>query len=162
MIDDMNDDNIVEPNDPQFDAWIESVAPSLNAPPVTPRLEMWDAIAAAQTAAVPGVLRFRRARWIVPTAIAAALLIGVGIDRFAARSERVASITPRADGAPTSPKVGGVTPSETEVARALRLVELFDETVANGRGVCVDDGGKMVDEAVVRAARRTLLRVGQI
>ncbi len=114
MIDDMNDDDIVEPSDPQFDAWIESVAPSLNAPPVTPRLEMWDAIAAAQTAAVPGVLRFRRARWIVPTAIAAALLIGVGIDRFAARSERVASITPRADGAPTSPKVGGVTPSETE------------------------------------------------
>jgi citrate lyase subunit beta / citryl-CoA lyase len=54
------------------------------------------------------------------------------------------------------------TPNETEVAKALRLVELFDAAVGEGRGVCVDDGGKMVDEAVVRAARRTLLRVGQI
>jgi citrate lyase subunit beta / citryl-CoA lyase len=54
------------------------------------------------------------------------------------------------------------TPSETEVAKALRLVELFDAAVANGRGVFVDDAGKMVDEAVVRAARRTLLRGGQI
>jgi citrate lyase subunit beta / citryl-CoA lyase len=50
------------------------------------------------------------------------------------------------------------TPTEAEVAKALRLVELFDFAVAEGRGVCVDDQGKMVDEAVVRAARRTLLR----
>ena len=51
------------------------------------------------------------------------------------------------------------TPSEAEVVKALRLVELFELAVSDGRGVCVDDHGKMVDEAVVRAARRTLLRV---
>ena len=62
MIDDMNDDDIELPTDAQFDAWIEKVAPSLNAPPATPRLEMWDKIATAQAKNVPGVLRFRRAR----------------------------------------------------------------------------------------------------
>ena len=106
MIDDMNDDDTVEPNDPQFDAWIETVAPSLNAPPVTPRLEMWDAIAAAQPTALPGVLRFRRARWIVPTAIAAALLIGIGIDRFAVQPKSVAQLA--------RPRGGVVIPSEVE------------------------------------------------
>ncbi len=50
------------------------------------------------------------------------------------------------------------TPTESELIKAARLVELFDAAVAEGRGVCVDDNGKMVDEAVVRAARRTLLR----
>ena len=50
------------------------------------------------------------------------------------------------------------TPTESEVIKAARLVELFDAAVAEGRGVCVDDHGKMVDEAVVRAARRTMLR----
>ncbi len=52
------------------------------------------------------------------------------------------------------------TPSEAEVGKALRLVELFEAAVVAGRGVCIDDQGKMVDEAVVRAARRTLLRAG--
>jgi citrate lyase subunit beta / citryl-CoA lyase len=52
-------------------------------------------------------------------------------------------------------------PSADELASARRLVELFDLSVAEGRGVCVDDRGKMVDEAVVRAARRTLLRATQ-
>lgn len=51
------------------------------------------------------------------------------------------------------------TPSEAEVVKALRLVELFELAVSEGRGVCVDDLGKMVDEAVVRSARRTLLRI---
>jgi citrate lyase subunit beta / citryl-CoA lyase len=50
------------------------------------------------------------------------------------------------------------TPTETERTKASRLVELFDKAVAEGRGICIDDQGKMVDEAVVRAARRTLLR----
>jgi citrate lyase subunit beta/citryl-CoA lyase len=45
------------------------------------------------------------------------------------------------------------TPSADELARARRLVELSD---AAGGGVCVDDEGRMVDEAVVRSARRTI------
>jgi citrate lyase subunit beta/citryl-CoA lyase len=50
------------------------------------------------------------------------------------------------------------TPGEDEVARAMRLVELHDERLAGGTGSFVDDDGRMVDEAVVRAARRTLSR----
>lgn len=50
------------------------------------------------------------------------------------------------------------TPGEDEVARAARLVELYDEHRAVGTGAFVDDEGRMVDEAVVRAARRTLSR----
>jgi citrate lyase subunit beta/citryl-CoA lyase len=45
------------------------------------------------------------------------------------------------------------TPSADELARARRLVELSD---AAGGGVCVDDEGRMVDEAVVRSARHTI------
>ena len=48
------------------------------------------------------------------------------------------------------------TPSDAEVARARDLVERFDAALASGSGVCVDADGRMVDEAVVRAARRTL------
>jgi citrate lyase beta subunit len=38
------------------------------------------------------------------------------------------------------------------------LVERFDGTLDQGVGVGVDEDGKMVDEAVVRAARRILAR----
>ena len=48
------------------------------------------------------------------------------------------------------------TPSEDEVERALALIARFDEAVAGGSGVVVGEDGRMVDEAVVRAARRTL------
>lgn len=45
------------------------------------------------------------------------------------------------------------TPTEAELAQAARLLELAD--AAQG-GVCVDDQGRMVDEAVLRSARRLL------
>jgi citrate lyase subunit beta/citryl-CoA lyase len=48
------------------------------------------------------------------------------------------------------------TPEQLEAAR--RLVERFDGALDQGVGVCIDEGGRMVDEAVVRAARRTLAR----
>lgn len=48
------------------------------------------------------------------------------------------------------------TPSADEVARARRVVELYDTALADGTGACVDDDGRMVDEAVVRAARQLL------
>jgi citrate lyase subunit beta/citryl-CoA lyase len=47
------------------------------------------------------------------------------------------------------------TPTPEEVARARRTVDLFEEAVAAGRGIAVDDG-RMIDEAVVRSARRIL------
>jgi citrate lyase subunit beta/citryl-CoA lyase len=48
------------------------------------------------------------------------------------------------------------TPAEEELAAAARLVSSFDAAVAAGRGVLLDDTGRMVDLAVIRSARRTL------
>jgi citrate lyase beta subunit len=47
----------------------------------------------------------------------------------------------------------------TEAAR--RLVERYDGARDQGVGVCVDEDGQMVDEAVVRAGRRILARARQ-
>ncbi len=46
------------------------------------------------------------------------------------------------------------TPTAEQVEKAERLVLLYDEALAAGTGVIADDGGKMIDEAVVRTARR--------
>ncbi len=51
------------------------------------------------------------------------------------------------------------TPTEAEVAAATRVIELFDASIERGDGVCTDDHGRMVDEAIVRSARRTLATV---
>jgi citrate lyase subunit beta/citryl-CoA lyase len=48
------------------------------------------------------------------------------------------------------------TPEQLEAAR--RLVERYDGALDQGIGVYVDEDGQMVDEAVVRAARRILTR----
>lgn len=86
------DADVVPPSDPQFDAWIEKVAPTLNAPNAAPRAKMWDAIQAAQKTAseaqagrVPGVTPLRRGHWRLMSVIAAALLLGVAIDRVVLR-----------------------------------------------------------------------------
>ncbi len=77
------DADVVPDDDPAFDAWIRTVAPTLNAPNATPRLEMWAAI---QTARRTAVAPPRRKPWLLISAIAAALLLGVAIDRVALRS----------------------------------------------------------------------------
>ena len=76
------DADVVPHDDPAFDAWIRKVAPTLNAPNATPRLEMWSAIQAARRTAVAPP---RRKPWLLISAIAAALLLGVAIDRIALR-----------------------------------------------------------------------------
>ncbi|MCF2531516.1 HpcH/HpaI aldolase/citrate lyase family protein [Yinghuangia soli] len=48
------------------------------------------------------------------------------------------------------------TPSEARLDAARRLVERFDAAVAAGEAVLVGDDGRMVDEAVVRQARRVV------
>ncbi len=48
------------------------------------------------------------------------------------------------------------TPGTDEIARARRLVELYEAALASGQGAVTDDEGRMVDEAVVRIARRVL------
>lgn len=48
------------------------------------------------------------------------------------------------------------TPSSQEVAEAQALLERFDAATRDGSGVITGPDGRMVDEAVVRAARRVL------
>ena len=77
------DAEVVPPADPEFDAWVTKVAPALNAPNATPRLEMWAGIQAARKTA--GATPRRHVPWRVMSLIAAALLLGVAIDRVALR-----------------------------------------------------------------------------
>jgi citrate lyase subunit beta/citryl-CoA lyase len=50
----------------------------------------------------------------------------------------------------------GFTPTAAEVHAAQRLIEQHQAALAAGRGVFVDDQGRMADEAVIRSARRIL------
>jgi citrate lyase subunit beta/citryl-CoA lyase len=52
------------------------------------------------------------------------------------------------------------TPDAHRVAQAQALLERYDRALADGAGVLLDDGGRMVDEAVVRSARRVLAMSG--
>ncbi|CAN5416558.1 CoA ester lyase [soil metagenome] len=53
------------------------------------------------------------------------------------------------------------TPSAAEIARAQRLIQVFDEQQAAGAGAFELDG-KMVDMPMVRAAKRVLARAGLV
>jgi citrate lyase subunit beta / citryl-CoA lyase len=54
------------------------------------------------------------------------------------------------------------TPTISQLHAAERVVELFDASVADGRGAVADDNGRMIDEAVVRSARRIIDQRGLI
>src|SRR5688572_19347872 len=86
------DADVVPPSGPAFDAWVRQAAPTLNAPNAAPRAEMWQAIQAARKTAqdaqagrLGGVTPLRRAPWRLMSVIAAAVLLGVVVDRFALR-----------------------------------------------------------------------------
>lgn len=49
-----------------------------------------------------------------------------------------------------------LTPSQADVQRARRLVDLYESAISEGRGAVTDEEGKMVDEAVVKIARRVI------
>jgi hypothetical protein len=105
-----DDADVVPPaqEDPAFDAWIQKVAPSLNEPNAAPRLELWNGIQAARATArdaqagrIAGVTPLFRKPWFLMSAVAAALLLGVGIDRLlltraGAGTTQVASTPPAA------------------------------------------------------------------
>jgi hypothetical protein len=89
---DLNDPVEKLADDPAFDAWIASQATRLNAPNAPPRAEMWREIQAALRAGedasagkIPGVTPIRRAPWRLMSLVAAALLLGVALDRMAQR-----------------------------------------------------------------------------
>jgi citrate lyase subunit beta / citryl-CoA lyase len=48
------------------------------------------------------------------------------------------------------------TPTAADLAQAKKLVALYDQALAEGRGAVTDEHGRMVDEAVVRRARDTV------
>jgi citrate lyase subunit beta / citryl-CoA lyase len=48
------------------------------------------------------------------------------------------------------------TPTIEQLQAAERVVAIFDASVADGVGAVADDNGKMIDEAVVRSARRVI------
>ena len=52
------------------------------------------------------------------------------------------------------------TPTSAEVERARALLTRYDESMKSGVGTFTDDEGRMVDVAVIRAARRTLDGMG--
>lgn len=93
-----------------FDAWLRTQAPALNAPRAVPRDEMWAAIQAARATAVdaqagtiPGVTPIRRTPWRLMSLIAAALLLGVAIDRVMLRpTEKVVAPVALVPAAPDS------------------------------------------------------------
>ena len=53
------------------------------------------------------------------------------------------------------------TPTEAELTAAAAIVAAHDRALAEGTGVTVDEDGRMVDEAVIRSARRLLSAFGQ-
>jgi hypothetical protein len=87
------DADVVPPPDPAFDAWVAKVAPTLNTPKAIPRREMWEEIQAARTTAqdaragrLSGVIPLRRSTWRLLSVMAAALLLGVALDRVVLRT----------------------------------------------------------------------------
>jgi hypothetical protein len=106
--------------DPTFDAWLLRTAPTLNVPGAVPADDMWSAIAAgrstdASAEAAHDVLPLRRRRWTrqvaVAAALAAALVLGVALDRYvimpsARSSERAIATRTQRDSAGASHGAG--------------------------------------------------------
>jgi hypothetical protein len=118
-----DDADVVLPDDPRFDAWVEQVAPTLNAPNAVPRLEMWEAIQAkqktahdAQAGRIPGVTPLRRGHWRLMSAVAAAMLLGVAIDRYALRPAEAPTVAT----APAAPDA----PASTDSSQPARLYRM--------------------------------------
>ena len=95
------------------DAWLKNAAQDYHAPPPVPRAEMWERIQAARRGTAVTPLR-RRNPWMVPLAVAATLLLGIAIGRFALPS------TPAA--APGTSTVGATSQTHNRGGLAAQLV----------------------------------------
>jgi hypothetical protein len=126
-------------DDERLDARIRDLARDLNAPPPTPRAEMWARIQAeraarSRPAAAPLKGRIRWVGWAV--GLAAALAIGVALGRLSMRVD----VTPPTASAPeaTSPAEEGI-PAAYRIATAEHLgqvetfLTVFSAEAPNGR-----------------------------
>ena len=84
-------------NDDQLDEQLRQAARSYNAPPETPREEMWAKIQAARVQPAPRVLEFRLRRVVWAAAAAAVLALGIGIGRVSVGPETTAWKGPSAN-----------------------------------------------------------------
>lgn len=100
-------------DDDRFDEFLRNAARDYNAPPPTPRDAMWariDAERRTRAARQSRTLPLRRLLWPLVTAIAAALVIGVGIGRWwGARESSVRQSTIASTNSPRTPAA----PAET-------------------------------------------------
>lgn len=123
-----DDADVVPPADPAFDAWLAKAAPGLNEPNAVPRLEMWRAIQAARTTREDRGGRFldvtkRRRTWGLVSAIAAALLLGVAIDRFMLRRVERPGANPPVASRPAGSRDAGDPAGLYRVAAARTLTQ---------------------------------------
>ena len=130
-------------HDPAFDAWIASQAAGINKPGATPRAEMWREIEAASKASraaqageIPGVTPLRR-NWKLLSVIAAALVLGVALDRMVLRqtgtSTQVASVPPSADTGAGATRLYRIAASQT-LTQAEALLTAYRATSESERG----------------------------
>jgi hypothetical protein len=84
-------------NDDQLDERLREAARSYNAPPETPREEMWARIQAARARPSPRVFEFKPRRVLWAAAAAAVLALGIGIGRVSVGPQTTAWEGPSAN-----------------------------------------------------------------
>ena len=155
-------------------AGILGAAPMLRTPRVR-RVQLGEADLAADLGVTPGP-DGTELLWARSTLVAACAYAGVGppvapvsteltdLDAFGTSTEtlRRLGFVGRACIHPRQVDVAErvFAPSESELAAAHAILDRLSEAVTAGAGVTVGDDGRMIDEAVARAARRVLALAG--
>jgi hypothetical protein len=131
----LDDASLEQVEDPAFDRWIARAAATVNEPGLTPHDEMWAAIAAAgpatSAAGTPArVLPFRSQRWAGTALLAAALLIGIGIDRLLVQGGTETTSTPVASSTETQTDTpsDAVPPSSADLRTSVPRIAVSTST----------------------------------
>jgi hypothetical protein len=129
---------MMDEREDRFDAVLREAAKEYNAPPVTPKAEMWDRIAAERRSGGQAVRRSEdnvipirrpvRTPFRIALGIAALLALGVAIGRVTA--PRVPGVTPAASPSTMAAVPGAPRNDRAEVAAGLATVEHLDRADA--------------------------------